>query len=1354
MAGLQTTIGLISGIPIQETVEKLIAIDAIPKTNLEKRTDILRDQQQAYLDLTALFNTSTYMMKNLGKVDIYSRRDVKSSNESVLKATRSGSPVDASYSFTPLKMAQAQTTLLQGVASDSKALGKEGDVTIRFGRDLGVNYDLKDINGGEGFERGYIRITDGSGTRASIDLRTAQSVQDVIEAINNSTNIDVFASLDGDHIVLTDYSGGTGTMTVQEVNNGKTAESLGLKGVTAENGVITGKNLIRLGENTELSLLNDGTGLLFDAVLSDLTVELADGTSINIDFNAMQVATDTSTPQSSPMKTVGELIAAFNKAGNVDGTQKMVAGFSADGKRLVIKDNTTGSGTFTITQDEHNGATIKPILYKLGLCDYGQSSATGTKAADGTSTIGSRDLIGGIDSVLMSSLNGGRGFPMSEVMNGQSNVGIGVQDRNGNRSFIFFTEAELRSAQTLEDMVKLVNGKMKDVVLLDPNDANWTTPLYEKDADGNPIYQYYDNGDPKYYLDSNNRLPLKRDENIKTSNTQQAGLLFGYDDSTPPRVKEYKYALTPEEITLSDELFAALESGKFPELDANGKIKYTTSPVLAQNDAAAIALGSGPNGEAILSYTIGSGSGPGADKITGYTYDDGSENGKYVEFTEEELAMLPTYQQAGQADGEYFPVIVDGKIKLDYTVSSTDTDPAYSAGANEFEVAWKYEDAGDPSKITGYTLTKYKTVQLTADEQTKVNAVLDAGEFPVIENGALVYEMQTIDSATAQAYEGVHWIMETEGDPESKVLGYKLGDNGPEVLFANTLTSEELAMLTPGRYPELKLDPLPSKLKGNIGLELRVNDAKTGLELVDTTGSYSQNVVFADYGGKVAAMLGFATNSASSKVQGSDLHIQTVSQNTKLADLNGGQGLQTSGSMLTVTNTAGVSYTYVFDTAKPETLGDIIDTMNLQMMAKKMNVVARINDAGDGVMFAEYALGSTSDFSVTETGKNNVAKALGIQTGTVKRSTRPVSEDGTAYGTLQLTGTTKYTVHIEKTDSLDKVREKINALGAGFKATIINDGSDKPYRLSITGSSTGAAGKMTTDFSALGLGSAVMTKAQDAVVLFGDPESSSSVILNSKTNVISGTVPGITLTINGTSTTPVNVWTEKSSVDIKTSLSEFVKNYNKYRTLYNELTAIDLKAGTKGHLAMDSTITRLEADFNELILKNYVGLGSIKSLADVGVTLTPAKYDEETGEVVTSASGMLEFDEDVFDRLYASDPDSIQEFFAKTQDQLDSKGEIVQVQVGIASMFEKLRNAYSEPPSSELPYANSALVSKYDALQRQIEANEERISFLDARLEAKRQILLKRFYAMETAMAKMQSDMGYIEKMAASGSSS
>ncbi|MGL6195256.1 MAG: flagellar cap protein FliD N-terminal domain-containing protein, partial [Thermoguttaceae bacterium] len=207
MAGLQTTVGLISGINIKEVVEQLIAIESIPRENLKTRNDKLEKQQAAYVQLTNLFNTTSYMMKNLGKVEIFQRLAVKSSNEAVLKATRVGNPTPGNYQFTPLKLAQAQSTLVQGVASDKVALEKEGDISIRFGRDLGTNYNLSDINGGAGFDRGYIRITDATGTRANVDLRYAESIDDVLDAINNNMNVDVTAKLDGDKIVLTDYSG-------------------------------------------------------------------------------------------------------------------------------------------------------------------------------------------------------------------------------------------------------------------------------------------------------------------------------------------------------------------------------------------------------------------------------------------------------------------------------------------------------------------------------------------------------------------------------------------------------------------------------------------------------------------------------------------------------------------------------------------------------------------------------------------------------------------------------------------------------------------------------------------------------------------------------------------------------------------------------------------------------------------------------------------------------------------------------------------------------------------------------------------------------------------------------------------
>ena len=89
---------------------------------------------------------------------------------------------------------------------------------------------MRNINGGQGFTPGEIRITDRSGASAVINLSQAQNIDDVVQAINSAGTIGVTASTDDGHIVLTDNTGGTtpSDSQVQEVNGGTTAASLGL----------------------------------------------------------------------------------------------------------------------------------------------------------------------------------------------------------------------------------------------------------------------------------------------------------------------------------------------------------------------------------------------------------------------------------------------------------------------------------------------------------------------------------------------------------------------------------------------------------------------------------------------------------------------------------------------------------------------------------------------------------------------------------------------------------------------------------------------------------------------------------------------------------------------------------------------------------------------------------------------------------------------------------------------------------------------------------------------------------------------------------------------------------------------
>ena len=1363
MAGLQTTIGLISGIDIKGVVDQLIAIESIPRDNLQKRTEALQAQQEALLQLTNLFNTTTYMMKNLSKVEVFSRRDPKSSNDAILKVTRSGTPVEGNYSFTPIKLAQAQTTMSSGVVSDSVALDKEGEITIKFGRDLGTNYNLSELNGGDGVMRGVFRITDGSGTRANIDVRTAQSMEDVLDAINNCMDIDVYAKLEGDRIVLTDYSGSANPkITVQDVNGGHTAESLGLTGVISdENGVLTGKNLLRLGEDTDLSLLNDGNGVVFDNLLVDIIVKTADGSTINVDLNELHSQTSEEIEAGLPakhddLKTVGDLIRTLNAAGkvkitdsdgNVTEVQKFVAGISNDGKRIVFQDLTTGSGDFTITQNAatyYGNPETNPILRSLGFCDYGQNSVTGT----GGMIVGNA-ILGDLDSVLLSSLNGGRGFPMTELVGADNNNAVvGVQDRAGNFTLLSFSKDEIAAAETLEDMVRLVNSKMKNAVLYDTQTGQ---QIVQRDGNGDPILDHYDNGEPKYPLNDLGALNYRTDMEIVTSADPQTGIHWVFDDIETDKIVGYKFANAQQLIMTPLDVFSTLGKDEFPELDEDGNVKVVKN-ITFTNDHLTGDGSTGPYGDPITGYSVENNTtSENYGKVIAYWYDD-AETGEPVRinFTQDAIDMFPSREDTD----EYIPKLHDG-VLFDYSfpvdTMSEGVEPTYSFEDNGFEVEWLYEpidpeNPGGDRKVVGYTLQTYTEVELSEEDIDKIAALrADQGPVfaPLIENGEIVREkvIVPIESQPPPNIPGISWVFDGD-DPDNQLLGYELGD-GTFIEF----NEEEKTYFSPGThlFPDFgALQQETIKVHGDIGLEVRVNDAKTGLDLIDTTGEYTYGMVFADASGKVASMLGLGiANEFRSAAQGTDLNMQTISRNTQISDLNGGAGVNTLGGMISIRDTSGRTGLYEFDRESPKTIGDVIDGINRM----STSVIARINDAGDGILLEDMyddrvSNPNANDFSVSDIGRNSVASALGIATGTVSKDDRVITNEETgARSSLKLSGTTKKILKVEKTDTLDDIRTKLNDLNAGFKVTMVNDGSAKPYRLSITGSATGAQGKMSVDLSAIGLTTAVASKAQNAAIVFGDPESASSLILTSKTNTINGVVPGISLTIQGTSKDPINVWTEKSSTEIKTSLSSFVENYNKFRQMFNELTSINVTAGTKGIFAMDPTILRLESQMSELILGTFSNLGNIKTLADVGISIVPSSINEETGEVETIFSGKIQFDEDKFNTLFDSDPEALQEFFAKFQEVVGEDGKMEKIAVGFASKFTQLAATYSDD-------YYSILNTRYSGMTTQIENNISRIEFMDARLETKRNILLKQFYAMESAMARMQSDMNYVNNIA------
>lgn len=421
MGRIQTTIGLITGIDIAGTVKSLMQIAARRRDLLVRRTETLQGEQAAISTLAAMLLKVQYLVNNLAKDGLYDQRTVVSSTPTILSATITGDPPEGSYQFTPVRKVGQHQLLSGRFATDTEALGG-GQVTFRFGGHVEKGVDFDALGGGQGVDPGKIRITDRSGASAEIDLSTARNVDDVLDAINAAATINVTASAHGDHFRLEDNTGqSTSNLKVQEVGGGTTAASLGLAGVDVAADAADGQNMLWLTEDLPLDQLNDGNGVYADRVLADFRYELRDGTTGNIDLSPIIPGTS----QVDEDKTLGDVLNRINAAQ----PDKLKVEIAPDGKRLILTDLTEGEGTFT----------VEALGESTALADLGLAG----DAVDGAIT--GRNVLGGLKTVLLTSLNGG---------SGPGNLGtLNLTDRSGASDAV-----DLSGAETLDDVIALVNA--------------------------------------------------------------------------------------------------------------------------------------------------------------------------------------------------------------------------------------------------------------------------------------------------------------------------------------------------------------------------------------------------------------------------------------------------------------------------------------------------------------------------------------------------------------------------------------------------------------------------------------------------------------------------------------------------------------------------------------------------------------------------------------------------------------------------------------------------------------------------------------------------------------------------------
>ncbi len=497
-----------------------------------------------------------------------------------------------------------------------------------------------------------------------------------------------------------------------------------------------------------------------------------------------------------------------------------------------------------------------------------------------------------------------------------------------------------------------------------------------------------------------------------------------------------------------------------------------------------------------------------------------------------------------------------------------------------------------------------------------------------------------------------------------------------------------------------------------------LNDAGNGIKIVDqTTGGAALTITSADTS---AADLGIDTGPSgvtTGEVDSGSLQLRYISGATKLSEFGSGVGT----GKVRFTDAQGVTFSVDIG-SDSKTLGDVIDEINGQSSAAGSALVARINDNGDGLLI-EDSSGGAVPIKVEDT------------TGSVASVLKIAGESGSAgAGENKIDGSLEVLVEFDPADTLDDIVDKINDAGGGVGVSILNDGGGgNAYRLSFTSDQTGVAGRFILDTNGFDLGVSTLEEGDDARVFFGSSNPANAILLQGSSNTLDSVLTGVSIDLKSASETPVQLTITGDNETIEGDVQAFIKAFNDTVDRISFQTRFVQDTEERGALLGDGTAISLRsALFGAVLGANDGFSGAYNTLASVGITV---------GE-----GAKLELDSDKFRAALAADPQAVEDLFARRVVDPDSGTD--QLGDGVTSTDLSAANEYTELglivqieefANRYIDSISGVLTNKRNALDSQIELQQDRIDSITAKLESRRVVLGRQFLAMEQAIASLQS---------------
>lgn len=403
------------------------------------------------------------------------------------------------------------------------------------------------------------------------------------------------------------------------------------------------------------------------------------------------------------------------------------------------------------------------------------------------------------------------------------------------------------------------------------------------------------------------------------------------------------------------------------------------------------------------------------------------------------------------------------------------------------------------------------------------------------------------------------------------------------------------------------------------------------------------------------------------------------------------------------------------------------------------------NKLTDPTLWTQATVSSSDATSVAVSGGSSAAlgnfsvgvQALAANQTLVSGTTFAAATDTVGAGTLTLTkgswnaGQTAFTagagpavaVTLTSTDTVQTLRDKINAAGAGVTATLVTDATG--VRLSLRSNDSGVTNgfRLTTADAALagfaydppsGAGGMALTQAATNA-----KATINGIAVESANNTLDSVVQGLTLQLNKVTSSPVSITAAADKASVQSSIKSFADAFNALAKYIADQTKYDAASKTAGTLQGDSAATSMQKQLRSIVSQASGATTAFAHLSDIGLSL------QRDGTLQVNAGKLAA----ATDQLA-----TLKQAFANTDVATPANN-------GFARRFADL--------AQKALGVNGLLTTRKDGLQRLISKNSDDQTALNNRVDLFQQRLVAQYTALDANVAKLNALQGYVTQQIA-----